>query len=403
MTANHDDRGGSTFTIRGDGAGAPADQTRLARRSIEVIRESQDAGGAYLASPTFPSYRFSWFRDGAFVADAMSRAGEVASAEAFFGWCAETIGARAGRIEELVRRHRAGEEVAPEEHLHCRYRADGREADPQWATFQLDGYGAWLWALGAHAARHRRGVEPFLAAGQACVRYVAEFWNEPCFDWWEERLGRHTTTLAALHAGLSAALAWDGLDADARAEAGRARAGIERAVATAATSRGRLAAELGGERLDASLVACATPFRLFAPDGPRALGTVRALEGELAHGGVHRYADDSFYGGGEWLVLAGLLGWWYAEVGRTDDAWAQLEWIAAQAAPGGELPEQVAGHLLVPRAYGEWVDRWGPPAIPLLWSHAMFLTLAFELGAVPNETSARRARVAADSKWGRTP
>ena len=46
---------------------------RLALHSLAVIRAGQDAGGAYLAAPTFPTYRFSWFRDGAFIADAMSR------------------------------------------------------------------------------------------------------------------------------------------------------------------------------------------------------------------------------------------------------------------------------------------------------------------------------------------
>ena len=39
----------------------------LVRRSIEVIAEHQDVGGAYLASPTFPVYRYSWLRDGAFM------------------------------------------------------------------------------------------------------------------------------------------------------------------------------------------------------------------------------------------------------------------------------------------------------------------------------------------------
>ena len=49
------------------------------------------------------------------------------------------------------------------------------------------------------------------------------------------------------------------------------------------------------------------------------------------------------------------------------------------------LPEQVTGHLLAPASYDEWVERWGPIATPLLWSHAMFVTLAVELGlAGPN-------------------
>jgi hypothetical protein len=44
------------------------------------------------------------------------------------------------------------------------------------------------------------------------------------------------------------------------------------------------------------------------------------------------------------------------------------------------LPEQVDGHLLAPEYRQEWIDRWGPVATPLLWSHAMVLRLAAELG-----------------------
>ena len=68
----------------------------LARHSVGVIRAHQATTGAYLASPAFPVYRYSWFRDGAFIADAMSRAGDIESAEAFFGWCAGILAARQG-------------------------------------------------------------------------------------------------------------------------------------------------------------------------------------------------------------------------------------------------------------------------------------------------------------------
>jgi len=28
---------------------------------------------------------------------------------------------------------------------------------------------------------------------------------------------------------------------------------------------------------------------------------------------MHRYADDTYYGGGEWVLLATWLGWYYVE------------------------------------------------------------------------------------------
>ena len=99
----------------------------LARHSVAVIEANQAATGAYVASPNFPVYRYSWFRDGAFIADAMSRAGRPASAEAFFSWCAGVLEARVAKIDSLIERHRSGHAIGPDEFLHARYTVDGRE------------------------------------------------------------------------------------------------------------------------------------------------------------------------------------------------------------------------------------------------------------------------------------
>jgi hypothetical protein len=42
----------------------------------------------------------------------------------------------------------------------------------------------------------------------------------------------------------------------------------------------------------------------------------------------------------------------------------------------------VERHLLDPSFVDEWVQRWGTSADPLLWSSAMTLRLAVELGEV---------------------
>jgi isomaltose glucohydrolase len=358
----------------------------LVRHSVAVIEANQASTGAYPASPNFPVYRYCWFRDGSFIADAMSRMGRAASAEAFFVWCARVIVARAGRIEELIERRARGESIAPEEFLACRYTLDGDESSEEWWEFQLDGYGAWLWSLDQHAERGGASAELHTPAVELTVRYLTTFWDEPCFDWWEEHAEhRHTSTLASLYGGLDAASRWQFLSPELREAATRVAGEIRARVLDEGVHDGHLTKWLGGERLDASLIACSTPFGLLAPDEPLMLETVRALEREVAHGGVHRYADDTYFGGGEWLLLAAFLGWHYVEQGRIGDACAQLRWVAAQAAPNGDLPEQVTGHLLAPESYDEWVERWGPIATPLLWSHAMFVTLAVELGiAEPN-------------------
>lgn len=313
-------------------------ETDLARRSVEVIRSGQATTGAYLACPTFAPYRFSWLRDGAFVAEAMSRAGEPESAEAFFAWCAHVVESRAGAI-------RRGER------LNARYTVDGEEADvDEWQEFQLDGYGLWLWALRGHCDRHGRPADPFADAIELTCDYLVRHLGEPCSDWWEEREGVHPATLACVHGGLAA---WG------RPEAGRAAEAARAALPLAPP--------------DASLLVLMSPFGVVEP-GSETLDLVeRKLVGP--GGGVHRHLDDTYYGGGQWLLLTALLGWQYADLGRREEAERALGWVAARATPAGELPEQVQDHLLFPERYREWVERWGPPPCPLLWSHAMYLIL----------------------------
>jgi GH15 family glucan-1,4-alpha-glucosidase len=111
-------------------------------------------------------------------------------------------------------------------------------------------------------------------------------------------------------------------------------------------------------------------------------GTLDAVKEQLSvDGGVHRYLRDTFYGGGQWLLLSGFLAWNHLVAGDQAAAAPYLRWIEAQATAAGELPEQVGHHLLAPERVDEWVERWGPVATPLLWSHGMYLIVAAELAA----------------------
>ena len=75
----------------------------VAEQGRALILSLQDAEGAYPASPTFSAYQgFAWFRDGSFIADAMSAAGEVASASAFYDWCARAMVARRDDVARIV-------------------------------------------------------------------------------------------------------------------------------------------------------------------------------------------------------------------------------------------------------------------------------------------------------------
>ena len=309
--------------------------------SVRIILEGQAPTGAWLASHTFNPYGFCWFRDGAFIADAMSRVGHVESAEAFFDWAAEVIYSRKERVK--------GGEI-----LRARYTVEGEESEDEWPNFQLDGFGTLLWAIRAHAVRHNRPTEQWQEAIQVTLDYLARRWSEPCHDWWEEYSAIHPATLASIYAGLGA---FDHPEADA----------VKAAI------------NLKNAKLDASLIACVTPFRAVTHEEFKP--TLEQIEQKLVNkaGGVHRHPKDTYYGGGEWLILTALLGWYYAQVGREKEALKKLERIAVHMDENGWLPEQTSQYMLAPKMRRYWFDKWGQPAHPLVWSHAMFLTLASEL------------------------
>ncbi len=62
-----------------------------------------------------------------------------------------------------------------------------------------------------------------------------------------------------------------------------------------------------------------------------------------------------------------------------------LNWIENKADPEGNLPEQVSDHLLTPEHYEPWLNKWGPVASPLLWSHAMYILLVKAIREAPSK------------------
>jgi GH15 family glucan-1,4-alpha-glucosidase len=356
----------------------------LAREQRALIRSLQHVDGAYPASPTFSAYRgYSWVRDGAFIADGMSAGGDAASAEAFFGWCARVIEARQGDVARIVAAAAAGTPLPDADMLPTRFDFDGRDGTDEWWDFQLDGYGIWLWALGAHVTRHGVDAAPWRDAARLTVEYLASSWTRPCYDWWEEHIEQvHISTLGSLLAGLRAAAALPGLDA-ATVELARSTASaVDERMRADGVIDGHLVKWVGTDAVDASLAALVAPFGAVDPNEPLALATLEVLDQQLVvDGGMHRFLADTYFGGGQWPLLSCMLGLAWARAGRTERALDLLRW-AASTAHGGGIPEQVDRHLLDASFVDEWVERWGPSADPLLWSSAMFLRLAAELGLV---------------------
>ncbi len=363
---------------------------QLAQHSVEVIGGLQDASGAYPACPTFSAYQgYAWLRDGSFTAEAMSRWGRFDSANRFHGWVAEVLEARTDVVEKLVAARTAGDALDIARMLPTRFTLAGEDGSEDWWDYQTDGYGMWLWALAQHLQRHRLPAERWLPAVNVAVDYLCTFGGDACFDWWEEHSEhRHVSTLAAVRAGLLAATAMPGLDDARRAAATAAAASLLETIlaggVTGAETEPYLTKWIGADAVDASLAACIVPFGAVVVDDPLAAATLARIRSDLeVDGGVHRFAADVFYGGGRWPLLTCLLGWNLAAAGDLDAGWRCLRWAAATVGPSGDMPEQVPGHLLHPEYRQGWIDRWGTVATPLLWSHAMFLILADELGLQP--------------------
>ncbi len=352
----------------------------LRARSLEVLLDGQAPSGAFIAAPTFGQYRYAWLRDGAFIAEALDLVGRLDVSARFHEWVAGLVVAAADGIERSIAAVAAGGSPAPVDYLHCRYEADGSLGPDDWPTFQLDGPGIWLWSLAHHVRCGGTVGARHLEAVSLATRYLSALWDHPSYDAWEESPDHvHTSTVAAILAGLRASLS---LLPDAMGTVAASEAAI---VERLAGQEGAFPKWDGNDAVDASLLWIAVPYGLLAPDDPAFAATLARIEADLVSdaGGVHRYVADTYYGGGEWLLLTAGLGRVYLRRGAPGDrerAERQLRWIEAQAGPDGSLPEQVATRALQPDRIDEWRGLWGESASPLLWSHATYLALLTELG-----------------------
>ena len=347
----------------------------LFQRSVEIILANQAPSGAFIASPSFPTYHYSWFRDGTYIAYAMDVVGQHDSARRFHDWGASIIAARASHIHKTLERRERGEQLSSQDHLHTRYTLDGQEATESWPNFQLDGFGTWLWGVGQHVTLV--GLKTLAPQWQQAMELLAAYlnalWDYPSYDQWEERGDRiHVYTLAAIYGGLRAAS-----HALKHPEWKETAERIRSFVLAHGVTDGHLTKDIGTEAVDGGLVAASTPYGMFMPDDPLMCATATRIEVDLRKegGGIHRYRADTFYGGGEWVLLTAWLGWYYVEAGEPERARELLAWVETQANERGELPEQVPRSLNDPDFYQPWVRRWGPIAQPLLWAHAKYLIL----------------------------
>lgn len=352
--------------------------------------------GASIAAPEFDpfylacgGYGYCWPRDAVFVAAALDEAGYTQLAANFYGFAA-SVQNRDGSWRQ-------------------RYFLDGMPA-PFWGE-QIDQVGAVLWGYGHHysLSRDRGFLEKIWSSLKAGAGYLigqlaANGLPAPSFDPWEDEYLQGTYSAAAAFAGLKAAseLAaikgekepsrrW--LEASRSVQEGilrhqwsgrlnRFRRGINRRVYrdTYDSFLGRGERAFTGtdptgiypnyfigedDRVDAALLGLVFPFAVIDPLDDRMEATVRAIEEKLWNpctGGLHRYEGDCYRGGNPWLIATFWLSIYHLLAGNRARARDLYNWCLNQANQ----------HLLLPEQADK--NRGGPAwAMPLNWSHAMFI------------------------------
>ncbi len=350
--------------------------------SIAIIRAGQAASGAYVACPTYETYGFGWLRDGSFCAAAMDAAGERDSAAAFHAWVARTLVAHADKAERAIGCALLGGEVPHELLLPTRYTLEGAEEpaeDDAWPNFQLDGYGAWLWAVDQPLRRRaRRGVRAGNPARRALPR------------------SDMASALLRLLGGVRRRRA----RLDARRRSPRGSISLR---ACSATRRSRPRRDAVRARLESALIA-RRPAAQGSRRRPR--GREPALGDRAARSARRRRSArprDRGRGGGRSRRPDGRrapLPRRHLLRRRRVDAPHRMARLAAgvggrsrglsrvQALDRGDgdplRPTSCRSRSRARRRMrsmvDEWIERWGPVATPLLWSHAMWILMTLRRG-----------------------
>ncbi|MFZ5639871.1 MAG: glycoside hydrolase family 15 protein [Bacillota bacterium] len=383
-----------------------ADETAddgLYRRSLAVCRLLTDEEtGAVIAAPEIDEhytkcggYGYCWPRDGVIVACAMGRAGYAGFSAQFYRWC---LAAQAENGSWLQR-----------------YDATGF-LGPSWGH-QIDETGSVLWGMWQHYLQ--TGDDGFLQEVWPALARGADYLCDnidphtdlpaPSFDLWEERVGEHAYSAAAVAAGLRSAaviaarLGQDGpaarwveaaetigngivnsLWSEERGHflrtvmkkvsheeyCGCLNAGQEAGVTEDSKGyRGYFVK--ADEVVDASLLGLVYPYGILPPDDPRVAKTVAAIEARLTSpgvGGIKRYENDHYIGGNPWIITTLWLALFHIAAGNRDEAAYHLKWVQGHQTDLGYLSEQICRESGRPN----WV-------IPLTWSHAMYILTVVEM------------------------
>ena len=368
----------------------PANARALYRRSQLIVKTQIDNSGAIIAATdsdvierATDHYGYLWPRDGAFIANALSRTGQSSLSSSFFLLCSKIFHERG----YFLQKYNPDGSVGSGWHTHWdKYR--GVETLP----IQEDETALVLWALWEQCKEINDPQTIEKTLGELifkCGDFLASYRNAenglplPSWNLWEDRRGIHTFTCATVVAGLRAAANFAELFGDSdrassyRTAADEIVAGMKTHLYSDELGRFLRSLNANGDdsltpdaTIDASLFGTFY-FGCFDADDPMVVGTMNAIEQKLSNqgiGGIARFENDGYMRecegivGNSWIICTLWLAEYKIAIGDLSAALKLIDWVTDQALPSGVLPEQVdpitGKHLSVS---------------PLTWSHSTFV------------------------------
>jgi glucoamylase len=375
----------------------PEELRDLYRRSLLVVQTQSDGDGGILAANDSDiewshndHYSYVWPRDGAFVADAMDRAGFHTLARRFIEFANDAISNDGYFLHKY----------APDGSVASAWNPWVRHGKKQ-LPIQEDETALVMWLVARHYDR-TRDLEFVRAVYRRLIVQPAEFMIDyrdpatllpkPSFDIWEERQGVFTFTCAAVSAGLRAAAHLANLfnEQDRRARYTRAANEVRDTIVRhlwleqeGRFARGLVLRDDDTLAVDATIDASAfATFYLdvFPAESAMVDATMRAIREKLwvstETGGVARYENDRYHRatdetsvpGNPWLICT----LWLAEhaiarattIAELQSALDLLRWARSKARPSLILPEQIDPETGAPLSVA-----------PFTWSHAQVVSV----------------------------
>jgi len=355
-------------------ANLSAEERAVYQRALIVMKQHSAPTGAHIAAPTStsPPYRFSWPRDGSFIALAHLQTGHPAETRAFLDFMAR---AQKANGSWAINYHTNGQAFYDF--------GDRQNEHDQVGTIP------WMMLEYARQTEDWTWLQQQWPVIQKACEYLLRYTHSetgllgPTRDLWElSTTDTWTYSNAAGYAGFKAgaetARRVGDLAAAERYEqaAARLKAAIHQYLwheQGGYYARGyNLDSRRRDPKVEAANLALVYPFGVFEAQDPRMQRMAERILTDLSspQGGIRRYTDDRYYDGQPWPVTTEWLAIYYALSGQPEIARRLHATSTGYAVTTGSM--QLGEQFDEQR--GIWVS-----AVPLTWSGAKYILAALAL------------------------